>query len=49
MHPGQYAVLNAMDEKIVERAVEDLEYHARFLDQLGLDVRHKIILHVGGI
>jgi UV DNA damage endonuclease len=49
MHPGQYTVLNAMDEKIVERAVEDLEYHARFLDQLGLDARHKIILHVGGI
>ncbi len=48
MHPGQYTVLNAKDQDIVDRAVADLEYHGRFLDGLGLDNRHKIILHVGG-
>ncbi len=49
MHPGQYTVLNALDQDIVKRAVADLEYHARFLDALGLDARHKIIIHLGGV
>lgn len=48
MHPGQYTVLNSPDPGVVERAIEDLRYHNRFLDALGLDGRHKIILHVGG-
>ncbi len=49
MHPGQYTVLNAQDPTIAERAVTDLEYHTRFLDCLGLDARHKLILHLGGV
>lgn len=49
MHPGQYTVLNSPDAEVVERAVEDLRYHTRFLDALGLGREHKIILHVGGI
>jgi len=49
MHPGQYTVLNSPDPAVVERAVEDLRYHGRFLDALGLGAEHKIILHVGGI
>lgn len=49
MHPGQYTVLNSPDEAVVERAVEDLRYHARFLDAMGLEKEHKIVLHIGGI
>jgi UV DNA damage endonuclease len=48
MHPGQYTVLNSPDGDVVRRAIEDLSYHARFLDALQLDSTHKIILHVGG-
>jgi len=48
MHPGQYTVLNAEKEEIVARAIKDLEYHARFLDSLGVDSSNKIILHIGG-
>ncbi len=48
MHPGQYTVLNSPDPDVVRRAVEDLRYHTRFLDALGLDRTHKIILHIGG-
>lgn len=48
MHPGQYTVLNSPDEDVVARAVEDLQYHARFLDAMGLGTEHKIILHIGG-
>ena len=48
MHPGQYTVLNSNNEEVVARAIEDLEYHTRFLDSLGLDKSNKIILHIGG-
>lgn len=48
MHPGQYTVLNAEKEDIVAKAIKDLEYHARFLDFLGVDGSNKIILHIGG-
>ena len=49
MHPGQYTVLNSPDVAVVERAVEDLSYHTRFLDSMGLGKEHKIVLHIGGI
>ncbi|MDI9480076.1 MAG: UV DNA damage repair endonuclease UvsE [Syntrophomonadaceae bacterium] len=49
MHPGQYTVLNSPNEAVVERAVEDLKYHGRFLDTLGLGKEHKIVLHIGGL
>ncbi len=49
MHPGQYTVLNSPDEGVVERAVLDLEYHARVLNSLEANAEHKIILHVGGV
>jgi UV DNA damage endonuclease len=49
MHPGQYTVLNSPDEAVVARAVEDLLYHARLLDVMGIGKEHKIILHIGGI
>lgn len=48
MHPGQYTVLNSIDESVAERAAKDLDYHARFLDSLGLGPEHKMILHLGG-
>lgn len=49
MHPGQYTVLNSPDEGVVKRAIADLEYHALFLDSLGVDASSKLILHVGGV
>src|SRR5215207_8524449 len=48
MHPGQYTVLSSPDQRIVEAALADLIYHARLLETLGLDTRHKIVVHVGG-
>ncbi len=49
MHPGQYTVLNSPNPDVVKRAVEDLNYHARVLECLGVNEEHKIILHIGGI
>lgn len=49
MHPGQYTVLNSPDAGVVSRAVDDLRYHNRFLDALGVPAECKIILHAGGV
>lgn len=49
MHPGQYTVLNSPHEDVVARAVEDLRYHTRVLDSMGVGAAHKIVLHIGGV
>ena len=49
MHPGQYTVLNSPKQGVAKRAIEDLNYHARVLDSLGMGAQHKIVLHIGGI
>ncbi|WP_406786107.1 UV DNA damage repair endonuclease UvsE [Clostridium neuense] len=49
MHPGQYTVLNSINDEVVENAVRDLEYHTSFLDALEVDSKNKIILHIGGV
>ncbi len=49
MHPGQFTVLNSPRRTVVDNAVAELVYHARLLDELGVDPAHKIILHVGGV
>lgn len=48
MHPSQYIVLNSPDERIARSAIADFDYHARFLDTLGVGPEAKIITHVGG-
>lgn len=49
MHPGQYTVINSPKSDVVNRAIEDLIYHNRFLNALNLDSSNKIILHIGGV
>lgn len=48
LHPGQYTVLNSVKMDVVKKAMDDLGYHTRILDSLGLDSTHKIVLHIGG-
>lgn len=47
MHPGQYTVLNSKKDDVVERAIAELDYHARFLEAITPD-GGDIVLHVGG-
>ncbi len=49
MHPDQFVVINSPDEKIVEKSVNELQYHCDFLDLLGLDSTAKVQIHVGGV
>ena len=48
-HPGQYTVLNALDEEIARKAALDLEQDAALLDALGLGPEATVVLHVGGV
>jgi len=48
MHPNQFTLLNGND-KVVEAAVRDLEYHNALMDGMGLDGMHKINIHIGGV
>ncbi|HPB16132.1 MAG TPA: UV DNA damage repair endonuclease UvsE [Clostridia bacterium] len=48
MHPGQYTVLNSLNEDVAKRAVDDLLYHCDVLDLMECDNSCKIILHIGG-
>jgi UV DNA damage endonuclease len=49
MHPDQFIILNAPDERIVRRSTAELAYHAEVLDLMGIDTTAKIQLHVGGL
>lgn len=49
MHPDQYVLINTPQDKILERSVADLKWHAAFLDAMGLDATAKIQIHVGGV
>ncbi len=49
MHPDQFVLINAMDEKIAERSVLELEYHCDVLDLMGLNRTAKVQIHVGGV
>ncbi len=49
MHPGQYTVLNSTKPGVVQRSIDDLNYHARVLSGLRTDFSHKIVLHIGGV
>lgn len=48
MHPGQYVNINSPNAEVVNFSIKELEYHAKFMDILGVDNTHKMIIHIGG-
>ena len=49
LHPSQYVVLNAQDERIVEKSIADLESQAQLLDAMLQPPEAVVVLHVGGV
>lgn len=49
MHPDQFVLLNTPDEGVLRRSIDELAYHVRILELMGLDRSAKIQLHVGGV
>ena len=47
-HPGQYTVLNSVEEHVQTAAVADLDVQAALLDALGAGPEAVVVLHVGG-
>jgi len=47
MHPGQYTVLNSENSAVVEASLAEVAAACRVLDTMGLDRRHKIVIHGG--
>lgn len=45
VHPGQYNVLNSLNESVVKRTVKELESQAMLMNLLGGKI---IVLHIGG-
>ena len=43
MHPGQYTTLTTLDNEVLERSINDLQYQTSVLDCMGLDSSNKII------
>jgi UV DNA damage endonuclease len=48
-HPGQYSLLNAVDDVVYANSLRDFDYHVALLDALGMPPDHKVVTHVGGV
>jgi len=47
-HPDHYTLLNSPKEEVFKKSIEDLEYHCKIFDRMGLDSAAKLVIHVGG-
>lgn len=49
MTPGPFTTINSPNTEVIEKSIIDLNYYYNFLNSLGLDSSHKIILPIGGV
>ena len=48
-HPGQYSLLNALDDTVYAASLRDFDYHVALLDAMGMPDDNKVVTHVGGV
>ncbi len=49
LHPSQYILLNARDEDVAAKSINDLNAQSRILDALGCGPEAVVVTHVGGV
>jgi UV DNA damage endonuclease len=49
MHPGQFVNINSINADTIKNSINELAWHAKFLDSLRLDNTHRLIFHTGGV
>lgn len=47
-HPDHYTVLSTPRTDVLDKSVADLDRHVQMLEQMGLDERAKLNVHIGG-
>ena len=49
-HPDHFTILNPVKEEVLRASLNDLDYHVRLYEAMGLeDYKYKLVLHVGGL
>jgi len=49
MHPDQFTLVNSLGNRVFEKSLKELVYHAQVLDLMELNTSAKIQIHVGGV
>ncbi|WP_078554894.1 UV DNA damage repair endonuclease UvsE [Bacillus alkalicellulosilyticus] len=47
-HPDHFVVLNNKSKEIFQRSLQTLLYHYKLLKGMGIDPKHRCVLHIGG-
>lgn len=47
-HPEHFTVLSTPRSEVLEKSKQDLDWHVRMLEFMGLDERYKCNIHIGG-
>lgn len=49
-HPDHFTLLNPVKEEVLQASINDLDYHVKLYEAMGLDdYKYKLVLHVGGL
>lgn len=48
-HPDHFNVINTSDETIFKSTIEGLRYHQKLLQEIGLSLVHRLVIHIGGL
>lgn len=49
-HPDHYTLINSISKDVIKNSINDLDYHVRLFEAMGLeDYNYKLVLHIGGL
>ena len=48
-HPDHFTLLNSPKEEVLTTSLQDLDYHVKMLEAMGLPPGPQLVLHVGGL